>query len=59
MDYHNLKNFKDEISYNEVSEHLKTFETKLHEFEEFLRPVDKSLYDRVRNYLMSPILPSQ
>lgn len=38
-------------SYSLVSENLKAFEIQVHEFEEFLRPVDKSLYDRVRKLL--------
>ncbi|PCF96942.1 hypothetical protein [Vreelandella nigrificans] len=38
-------------SYIATSEHLKAFETKIHEFEEFLRPVDKLLYERVRKLL--------
>lgn len=38
-------------SYSVVSDSLKVFETQIHEFEEFLRPVDKSLYDRVKKLL--------
>lgn len=35
-------------SYKHVIQPLKDFETKLHEFEVFLRPIDKLLFERVR-----------
>ncbi|MDO8446480.1 MAG: hypothetical protein Q7T53_10340 [Deltaproteobacteria bacterium] len=35
-------------SYKQVTQLLKDFETKVHEFEVFLRPIDKLLFERVR-----------
>lgn len=35
-------------SYQNAAAHLRNFETKIHEFHSFLRPVDKQLFERVR-----------
>ncbi|MDH2434603.1 hypothetical protein QCD60_18835 [Pokkaliibacter sp. MBI-7] len=36
-------------SYEKAAPHLRSFEPKIHEFQSFLRPIDKQLFERVRD----------
>ncbi|ASK18476.1 hypothetical protein [Halomonas sp. N3-2A] len=42
-----MRRVADWESYQRSAEILKTFETRIHEYHAFLRPIDKSLYERV------------